>query len=281
MSGDNTPQDEKSNVVQFTPKSKPQSKAPKPQPLLPDGIDPFEELHTSDEVASLTGVLDPFQKNEAKPASDLPTMADIDKVRKQFDDAIARAAHLKLASNISVLDVTRVAEMCKNEPWKKGRLSEVATSNFGFIPEKFEAAANQHPEGSPEHTQFMAACMEARTIYWDQIKLDVKKTFDSFNKPGRSPRDVRIDCEGVNEILRSGYKRFEENPVFKHQYGRLLWAALALGEAFSNAHQSGQAGMGAGYQQYKLVLDPFTGPDIQAVKKNPAPGPDLRPELGN
>ena len=252
-------------VVQF----KPRRQLLRPTPLLPESADPFEQRLNSPPEAPRRATQNNIHERLREESPDVTAARKaLEEAQANLEKITIREAHLKLAEGLSELDIHNVEQLCEDEPWKKGRLAEIATSNFGFVPEKFEAMANQHPEGSEAHQKFMEACMKAREIYWDQIKRDVKRTFHSVAKTSTGAVQTRAHCEQINEALRAGYKKFEGNKIYGHQYGRLLWAAEALGRT---CMENGGNSRRDGYQKFRLSLSMSGGVQIDG------PDHDLEP----
>ncbi len=228
----------------------------KPTPLMPDE-ESIErniiEQHNLDPMALLVDGDEDVRAAES----------EFEAARRKLEETKLRKAMMRLAS--ADLDPDNVEELCEKEPWYKGKLTLLSISSFGFVPEKFEAAAKMKPEGSPERIRLIEARDRARVIYWDQIKADLRRITGPIEaRRSNDARATRAAYEDQSMALWQFYKRanLENSPLYKNQGGRVMWLALAIGEAFMKAHQGGSSGpalaRGPGYQQMRIpaILPP-------------------------
>ena len=179
---------------------------------------------------------------------------ELQAAQAQLEGLMQKKARLRLIGDISTLDASKVEEMCEAEPWKRGELTEISKDKFGFVPERFEAAAQMQPEGSPLRDGFMEARDRARVIYDAQLKAAVERaTARIQHKVGNGTRlQLRGAFEHTSNIMWTAYKAMEKenNPVFKYQAARLLKATLLVGDTYMRRHEGERKETkGPGYQK--------------------------------
>lgn len=191
---------------------------PKAQPVLPE-VDESDEqiIRTHNPGAALP-----------KPDEDDPDILAAQAELRAAEEKLAKITQdkiiLKAVEKGEHLDPDRVEELCEAEPWKKGKLTELAKSHFGFVPEKFEMMAELHPEGSEDHTKYMEARDKAREIYWNQVREDVRRTAGPLNQIG-DPLKRRTEYEAVNMKLWRFSNALKKDPLYQNQSARVFWAA--------------------------------------------------------
>lgn len=227
------PQNDDTTIVTF---KKP---LPRAQPLMPG------------EEAQDEALVQNFNKGGLVPTIDMDD-PDIQAAQAHLQATIKRKTFLKLVTGDTSLDPAKVDELCAAEPWKKGTIEQVNKGLMGFVPEKFEARAKEFPEGSEEYTLFMEASQKAARIYWDQLKVDLRKTCAKFDNDA-SIKNKRLAYEPLSSSLWTFAQTLQDNPVWTQQYGRIMWMALNLGEEYMNKYGRDKA-FGKGYQQWSLKL---------------------------
>lgn len=203
---------------------------PKARPLIPD------------EDAQDQAILEAYNPDSVRQLIDEndPEITDIDAQIAALQEKRTNVVQLRMKRSLADLgvemDPDKVVEYCEVEPWKAGALTQLSKSLFGFVPEKFEAAAEMHEEGSPEHKRFMTARDEARLIYDEQLKRDSWRVFSSKKNKSSSRRDHRAELETTASLMHSFYKReLERQEAYKYQAARFLKATMLLGDYFMNA----------------------------------------------
>lgn len=220
---------------------------PKARPLMPGEEERDAALVQTFNTNGLSPYIDP-EDPDVKAAQN-----DYEAAQKKLRHTIQRKAMLKLVQDTGALDPDKVEELCANEPWKKGSLEQINKGLLGFVPEKFAAAAQMHPEGSPEHLRLNEAAERAANIYWDQMKVALRQTCAKFdNDPAITKK--RTAYEPLSASLGGFAKSLEGQPLFDEQRGRIMWMALNLGEEYMNKYGS-KGGSGPGYQQWSLKLE--------------------------
>jgi hypothetical protein len=223
---------------------------PKPRPLMPDEDRADQAIMRRFNPASAMPMID---ENDPEV---LEAQRQAREAEERLRALITKKTILKLQEAGQALDPDKVEELCKKERWKAGELTDLSKEYFGFVPEKFEMLAKSHPEDSPEHQKYMEACMQARKIYWDQIKADVRKATAPLNKPDITPIKRRAGHEDISTQLWHFYKRagLENDPIYKYQGARILWAAEAgIRESFEKGGKT-TTGRGNGYRKEKIQL---------------------------
>jgi hypothetical protein len=187
-----------------------------------------------------------------------------------------RKAMLKLVRQGDTLDPDKVAELCEKEPWKKGPVLEFNKGLMGFVPEKFEAAALEQPEGSAERTRLLSAFEKAKTIYWDQMKADMRRMCAQIQND-RSTTHKRSLHEPITANIYHMSRAMLESPVWNGPGGRLFWISHNLAPKFREIYGDDRMGSGPGYQQWSLKLTSDSPDEMPGEMKNPAPGNDPEP----
>ncbi|MFP4314232.1 MAG: hypothetical protein ACLFR0_07890 [Alphaproteobacteria bacterium] len=195
---------------------------PKARPLMPD------------EDGQDEAIIRQYNPGSAKPLTDetdpdiIAARQAIIEAEEKLKETLRNKAALSLIAQAQDLDPDNVAELCEQERWKAGSLTDLSRRHFGFVPEKFEALANEYEEGSDEYERFMAARDEARAIYKKQIMADVRRATAKLDQKS-SPIDRRAGYERLSTRLWHYYKadKLEGDPVYKFQGARILWAAEA------------------------------------------------------
>lgn len=179
--------------------------------------------------------------------------AALEQAQATLNSTIRRKGMIRLVQQGDALDPDKVTELCEKEPWKTGPLTQLNKGLMGFVPEKFEALAQSHPEGSPEYLRFMTARDEAREIYWTQLKTALRQTCTRFDSDP-TIKNKRLAYEPLSTALWSFAKTLEPQALWDQQRGRIMWVALNLGEAYMNKYGKDRTSR-AGYQQWSLTLE--------------------------
>lgn len=226
---------------------------PKPKELMP-GVEAREEA-----------LVQSFNPQGLSPHIDADD-PDVQAAQSEYEQAqaklkatVQRKSMLKLAQSGDTLDPGNVAAICEKEPWKSGHPKTLQKSLLGFVPEKFEAAALRHPEGSEERTRLMAAHEQAKEIYMNQMKGAVRHIWAEFEQD-RSVQNKRALSEPVSMRYGEFARSLQENPVYEQPYGRVMWVCLQIGQTYMRKYKNNSGlAKGDGYQQY--VLKPSEEPD--------------------
>lgn len=246
---------------------------PKARPLMPD------------EEAKDEAIIRQYNPGAAKPLVDeddpdiIAAKQAIAEAEAKLKETIRNKAALSLVEQGKDLDPDNVAELCEQERWKQGSLTDLSRRHFGFVPEKFEAIANSHPEGSDERKRFMDARDEARKIYKQQIMSDLRRATAPLEQ--KSGRERRAGYEQLSTRLWHYYKadKLEGDPVYKYQGARILWAAEAgLRHLFEkNSDNNGGQPSTPGVTKFTIkpiLNDEMEEPDAGQDNAPPAPSPD-------
>lgn len=240
---------------------------PKARPVLPEVEESDEQIIRAHNPGAA-----PPRPDEDDPeilAAQAEVRAAEEKLAKVTQDKII----LKAVARGEHLDPERVEELCETEPWKKGKLTELAKHHFGFVPEKFEMMAKLHPEGSDEHTKYMEARDQARKIYWNQIRHDVRQTAGPLNQIA-DQQQRRSEYEAVNTKLWRFSNALKKDPLYQNQAARVFWAAeFGMRHHFEKGATS-PGSNGQGYTRFKMsVSDPDNKSFSAAPKDNTEAAP--------
>ncbi|MCD8526450.1 MAG: hypothetical protein LRY76_08980 [Alphaproteobacteria bacterium] len=230
--------DDTSNVIKF------KKALPKPVPLIPDEEERDENLVKA------------FNPQGLRPSIDMDdpdvqaAQSEFEAAQKKLQQTIKRKALLKVVNQADSLDPDKVEELCRAEPWKQGPITNIGKNAMGWVPEKFEARAQQYREGSEEYNIFMAARDKAAQIYWDQMKVELKITCAKFEKDP-TIKNKRLAYEPLSAALWNFAKTLEPSELWDQQRGRIMWMALNVGEEYMKKHGREKAS-GPGYQQWAI-----------------------------
>jgi hypothetical protein len=243
---DDTPQ---ARVVKL--KHKP--KLLKPTPLMPD------ENEIDNAIAEQYGKRTDFSGGVPDVSDDPDVRAAkeaAEKAQIELDRVKARKTMMRMVMDGAALDPDNVEELCKQEPWKKGDLTELSIAAFGFVPQKFEYLAKQHEEGSPEYERFIGARDEAYKLYDDQIKSAARQTVAGLRRTNDTAVGVRAAAETINARLNAFRKsaKLEGDPLLSYQSGMLMRAMILVGFNVQGQKPSGLAS-GKGYQQWRTKFN--------------------------
>lgn len=193
---------------------------PQPSPVLPDAEQDDEHIIRTHGTGA--GLM--------RPDEDDPDILAARAELRAAEERLAKVTHdktiLKAVEKDEHLDPERVEELCAAEPWKKGTLTELTKSFFGFVPEKFEMMAGLHPEGSEQHQIYMEARDKARKIYSDQLDEDVRRAAAPLNRIANQMQR-RAEFEAVNAKLWRYSNFLKKDPLYQYQAARVFWAAEA------------------------------------------------------
>lgn len=242
---------------------------PKARPLMPE------------EDAKDEAIIRKFNPGAAKPLVDeedpdiLAARQAIADAEAKLQETIRKKAVLSLVQQAQDLDPDNVEELCEQERWKVGSLTELSKRHFGFIPEKFEALANSHPEGSDEYNKYMEARDEARAIYKSQIMSDLRRATAPLEQ--KSGRERRAGYEQLSTRLWHYYKadKLEGDPVYKYQGARILWAAEAgLRHLFEKNDKTNGQPFTPGVSKWTIKAIPNEAMDENDNDNNAPPAPE-------
>lgn len=240
---------------------------PKPQPLIPKEDAQDEAILERYNIAA--------QENQDLYDKDDPELAEIDAQIAALQEKKGNVIQLRIDNTLrqraAGMEPEKVIEYCREEPWKKGGLSQLSKALFGFVPEKFELLASQYEEGSEEHTKYMDACIKAREIYDAQLKA---ATWDKFSA-ARVRSSTRQALRGKLEILSKKIDTFartmEGDSQYSNQYGRVRKAGQLLGYYFMD--QNGMRPTTNQGDRIKIELSTNPVPDVEDIEYE-----DIKPD---